>query len=122
MSKRRALSTRERVRLFHLHGGICHICETKIDGSREGWEIEHVISLAMGGEDKDGNMKPAHWKCHKKKTAEVDAPRLAQAKRREAKHIGAKAPSKRPLPGSKASRWKKRMDGTVERRSARESQ
>ena len=107
MVERRSLSTRERVRLFHLHGGVCHICETKIDGSREGWEIEHVISLAMGGEDADRNMKPAHWKCHKKKTAEVDAPRLAQAKRREARHIGAKAPSRTPLPGGKDSEWKR---------------
>lgn len=36
---RRSLSARERIRLFELHGGICHFCGGKITGAREGWEI-----------------------------------------------------------------------------------
>ncbi|MGI9297057.1 MAG: HNH endonuclease signature motif containing protein [Gammaproteobacteria bacterium] len=113
---RKSLSTRERLRLFTLHKGICHICEGRIDGAREAWEISHELPLELGGADDDENRKPAHYKCHRALTAEQDIPRIAKAKRREARHLGAKAPSSRPIPGSKASGWRKRMDGRVERR------
>lgn len=113
---RRHLSTRERLRLFNLHRGICHFCDGKIDGTREAWEVSHDTPLELGGADDDENMKPAHKKCHRAHTAEVDMPNIARAKRREAKHLGAKAKPCRPVPGSKCTPWKKKVDGTVVRR------
>lgn len=111
---RRSISTRERVRLFQLHDGICHLCGGKI-AVGERWEVSHDIPLELGGADDDANRKPAHYRCHRTHTATVDAPNIARAKRREAKHIGAKR-SSRPMPGSKASPWKRKMNGqTVER-------
>lgn len=83
------LSTRERTRLFLLHGGKCHLCEGKIDGSREAWDISHDIPLAAGGADDDANRKPAHRKCHRDHTARVDAPLIAKVKRQTAMHTGA---------------------------------
>ena len=103
---RKHLSTRERLRLFTLHGGICHICKVKIDGARERWEISHEIAFEMGGADDDKNRKPAHYRCHREQTAKVDIPVIAKAKRREARYIGAKAPSQRPLPGGRNSKYK----------------
>jgi 5-methylcytosine-specific restriction endonuclease McrA len=98
--------------LFLKHGGICHICGGKIsEGER--WEVSHEIPLELGGDDDDVNAKPAHHKCHRHQTSTVDIPAIAKAKRLQVRHLGAKAPSKRPMPGSRASKWKRRMDGTV---------
>lgn len=114
MTARRSLTSKERLRLFALHHGLCHLCGGRI-GVGEAWEVEHVIPLAMGGEDDDANRKPAHVKCHRAKTTD-DAGNIAKAKRREAKHMGARPRPKRPLMGSKASGWKQKIDGTWERR------
>lgn len=117
MTARRSISTKERLRLFALHGGLCHLCYGRIDATREAWEVSHDIPLELGGADDDANRKLAHAKCHRVQTSTIDIPRIAKAKRREARHLGAKAKSSRPMPGSKASGIRKRMDGTVERRT-----
>ena len=113
---RKSISTRERLRLFNLHGGICHLCGGKIDGAREAWDINHEIPLELGGADDDENRKPAHRKCHQDHTAKTDIPNIARAKRREAKHFGAKAPPRHIIPGSKASPWKRKLNGQTVRR------
>ena len=114
--KRKHVSTRDRLRIFEKHGGICHLCDLKIDGTREPWDVSHDIPLEMGGKDDDENRKPAHRACHRAHTAEVDAPAIAKSRRVRAKHIGAKAKSRNPIPGSKGTRFKKKLDGTVEYR------
>lgn len=111
---RQRLSTKQRVAVWIAGGGACHICGGEIFAG-QAWEIEHVIPLAQGGADELANMRPAHPVCHREKTAQ-DAGDTARAKRREAKHLGAKAPSRRPLPGGRRSPWKRLMDGTVVRR------
>jgi 5-methylcytosine-specific restriction endonuclease McrA len=114
MTARRSLTSKERLRLFALHDERCHLCGGRI-GVGEAWEVEHVIPLAMGGADDDANRKPAHVKCHRAKTTD-DAANIAKAKRREAKHLGARPRPKRPIPGSKASGWKKPLNGPAVRR------
>ena len=117
MDRRPTLSTTERQRLFGLHDGICHICFQPIDGVRERWEIEHVISRGLIGKaaDTDENMRPAHARvCHPAKTAK-DAGDLARAKRREAKHHGAYRP-RSTMPGSRNSAFKRLIGGGVVRR------
>lgn len=111
---RRRLSDTSRVALFLRHDGICHICGSRIIAG-ERWEVDHVLPLAQGGDDDDTNTRPAHVKCHRVKTAK-DASDTAKAKRREARHIGAHR-SIRPMAGSRASGLRKRMDGTVEKRT-----
>lgn len=116
MDSRPTLSTRERARLFTLHGGRCHLCGERIDGVRERWEVEHVLSRAMlCGKlaDTDENMRPAHYACHKRKTAQ-DAGDLAKAKRREAIHTGAK--QRTGFQTNRSGPYRKRMDGSVVRR------
>lgn len=106
---RRSLTAKERLRLFTLHGGICHLCGGRIDGPREAWDVEHVIALAMGGADDDANRKPAHVKCHKAKT-KSDMGALAKAKRNEARYQGARPRPKQKfgIPG-----LKKKISGEV---------
>lgn len=117
MRPRRHIGPRERAVIFAAAGGVCHICLERIDGVRERWQVEHVVPHALGGDEEAGsdNLQPAHERCHAPKTAE-DIGRIAKAKRVSAKHTGAKAP-KAVLPGSRASAWKRRLDGTVVRRT-----
>lgn len=114
MTDRPRLSDRERMRLFRLHNRTCHICALPIDGLTQRWEIEHVITRwAIGAAaDTDENMRPAHVSCHKGKT-KVEATARAKAVRRETKNAGAHRSKWGPIPGSRGSRWKRKMDGTV---------
>lgn len=101
--RRPSLSDRDRARLFKLHGGVCHICGEKIDGTREAWDVEHVIPRNLLGRfaDTDENMRPAHRKgCHSEKSKR-DAANLAKAVRREHRHMGAHQASK-PLQGGQS--------------------
>ena len=112
MAKRRNWSTTARVRIFQAAEGRCHVCGGKIlAGDR--WELSHLVPLELGGEDAESNLRPAHYACHRTITARDDVPAIARAKRREAAHIGARAPSRTPLPCGRASRLKRRMDGSV---------
>lgn len=86
MTSRRSLSTTARVRIFEDAGGLCHICGQKIQAGQK-WDVEHVIPLAMGGEDGGDNLKPAHKACHGEKSRD-DFGRIAKAKRQRAAHIG----------------------------------
>jgi len=107
------ISDKKRRELFLLHGGICHLCGLKIDGTRQRWEVEHVIPRSMIGRlaDTDENMKPAHVDCHKEKTAE-DKANLARAVRRQDRHTGVHRP-KAPLPFGRNSKLKRRMNGEI---------
>ena len=115
MTARRSLSRTKMVALFTAKHGICHICNGKI-GPGEAWDRSHPIPLAMGGADDETNWDIAHRKCHRSIT-KTDVADIARAKRREAANLGAAKRSSRPMAGSRASGWKKRMDGTIERRT-----
>jgi len=91
MTKRKPRNAKERARLFKLFGGRCYLCGGQIDGIREAWEIEHRTALELGGADEDHNLSLAHAKCHKSKTRD-DVGMIARAKRREARHTGARVP------------------------------
>lgn len=111
---RRSMSTTRRTKIFQQAGGLCHICQERIDGTRERWEVEHPIPIAMGGSDDDADLRPAHVACHARKS-KADATAIAKAKRVAAKHGGAYRP-RSTLAGSRASPFKRRLDGTTVRR------
>lgn len=103
--RRRTISAKERLALFAAAGGVCHVCGGRITVG-EAWDVEHVIPLALGGDDDAANMRPAHRKhCHAGKTVQ-DVADIARAKRREARHIGARPKSRNPIRG-----WR-RFNGT----------
>lgn len=107
MTDRRPLSTTKRLKIFEDAGGRCHICGLKIFG--KGWDVEHVIPLALGGADDASNMRPAHKDCHKGKT-QSDAASWSKAKRVRAKHIGAKKPSAWRKPPTGYNPWTRRVE------------
>lgn len=112
---RQRLTANRRVKIFEANEGICHLCEQKIQVGQP-WDVSHMIPLELGGPDTEANMLVAHRSCHRAHTAAVDAPAIAKAKRIRAKHLGAQTPTRRPFPGSRASKFRRRMNGTVERR------
>lgn len=89
---RKKFSRTERVRIFDLHAGRCHLCQQKIQIG-ETWELEHVVAWELTRDDSDDNVKPAHASCHKTKTAD-DTRSIRKADRIRAKHIGAWPESK----------------------------
>ncbi|WP_254435845.1 HNH endonuclease [Ruegeria arenilitoris] len=81
------MSTSHRARIFQAADGICHICGDPIGGTREKWEVEHVIAFEISRDDSDDNQHPAHVRYHKDKTRK-DPAVIAKCKRVEAKHKG----------------------------------
>ena len=113
--KRVRITAKGRADIFLSRGGTCHLCNMKVTPGEE-WDVSHDIPLETGGKDDATNWFVAHRKCHRVHTSNVDMPLIAKVKRVHQNHIGAKLKSRNPLPGSKGSKWKKRMDGTVVRR------
>lgn len=103
-----------KLRVFERHDGICHISGRKIlPGDK--WEMEHVIPLRDGGEHRERNMRPALVQPHRRKTAQENKQRAKETRVRK-QHLGIKSAPKRPIPGSKASGWKKPINGAGYRR------
>jgi hypothetical protein len=115
VNNRRRLTTGMRVVIFKTAGGRCHICNCRIWPGEE-WQADHKIARWITESDDLSEFAPAHVSCHQVKTSSKDVPEAAKAKRIEAKHLGAWEPKGRPMPGTKRSGLKKRMDGRVERR------
>jgi 5-methylcytosine-specific restriction protein A len=115
--RRRSLSTRERLDLFLSAQGRCQRCGWALTpGTR--WEVDHVIPLALGGRNAADNMQVLCSPCHGGKTHRHDVPAIAKTARVRARHLGARQ-TRRPLPGGRQSRWKKKFDGTVVARTPR---
>jgi hypothetical protein len=108
---RRKLTPHRRLQVWEKTGGVCVLCEGKIDGVRERWIVEHIRALELGGEDDLSNMGPAHQACALVKTQD-DHRRTAHAKRQKIHRLGADVP-KRPLPFGRTSPWKRTMSGRI---------
>lgn len=59
---------RVRIAVFEDHKGKCYICGKQIRAG-EYWQCDHVVALANGGENRQGNLKPACRNCCYDKTA-----------------------------------------------------
>ena len=105
-----AIPKRVKLRVFERAGGICHISGRKITAADQ-WECDHITALCNGGEHRESNLAPALRDKHRAKTAEDVAVKSKTARVR-AKHLGIKR-SARPMPGSRASKWKKKLNGQV---------
>lgn len=106
-----AIPARVRARVFDRAGGVCHISGRKIQAGEE-WHCDHIKPLADGGEHREGNLAPALGSEHRRKTSAENAQRAVERRKRE-KHLGIKRPVRNPLPGSKASGWRKKINGEV---------
>lgn len=80
---------RVRLRIFDRENGICHLTGRKIDPVRDAWDLDHKVSLILGGEHRETNLFPALKEAHKRKTATEIAVKSKIARVRK-KHIGIK--------------------------------
>lgn len=108
---RRKLTPCRRLQVWEKTGGVCVLCDRRIDGARERWMVEHIRALELGGEDDLSNMGPAHEVCALAKT-QNDHRCAARAKRQKIRHIGAEEP-RRPLPFGRGSPWKRTISGKI---------
>jgi 5-methylcytosine-specific restriction endonuclease McrA len=114
---RERLTDQERAKLFLDRKGKCHRCTRKIMHG-EKWSDEHVIALENGGTNAWENRDISCSWCkplkdgedHKKaaKTRAVAVANIIPPSQRQKKG--------RPIPGSKRSGFKKKMNGEVVRR------
>lgn len=117
MTSRRTISPMRRLAIFERNGGRCHLCSRLIRAG-EKWDVSHDRPLALLGDDDGDNLKVAHRDCHAVQTVD-DRAQITKAKRQALKHVGIRPPSKwrKPMPGSKASGWKKPFNKPAERRT-----
>jgi 5-methylcytosine-specific restriction protein A len=111
---RREFPRKVKALAFQRSGGRCEKCTARLMPGRIIYD--HIIPDAIGGEPTLENCQVVCSTCDKPKTAQ-DAGNLARALRREAAFIGAKAPSRNPLPGGRRSALKRKMNGQVVPRS-----
>ena len=108
------IPARVRVRVFQAQDGCCAVCRRKMAVAGEPFEVDHITPLVLGGANAEGNLRALCGPCHKTKTA-GDVAQKAKEDRGRKKHIGAHRP-KSTIPGSRASKFKRRIDGTTVRR------
>lgn len=102
---RPSMNRKRRTLIFNRHLGECYLCTGRI-GIGEAWDVEHVIPWEISRDDSDDNLRPAHVKCHRVKTA-ADRRDIAKVQRIAAKHNGTWAPSKAKIQsrGFAETRW-----------------
>jgi 5-methylcytosine-specific restriction endonuclease McrA len=102
-----------KARIVLSQGGICGCgCGVKLGASGEPIEFDHIQALILGGENREGNLRALRRPCHKNKTRRDVAMKATEARKRN-KHLGLAKETRNPIPGSKRSRFKRRIDGTV---------
>lgn len=106
---------RVQLRIWEAHGGICHVTQRKIQPG-EKYHFDHIIALCNGGKNRESNIAPALAEAHREKTAD-DVKLRAKIDRVRKKHLGIHKP-KYIMPGSRASKWKKTLNGPAVRRDA----
>jgi 5-methylcytosine-specific restriction protein A len=98
---------RVRLRIFERERGICHLSGRRISAA-EPWDLDHKIALINGGEHRESNLFPALRDKHREKSKH-DVAEKAFIYASRAKHIGARAPSSRPIANRSFPRSSKAM-------------
>lgn len=110
-----AVPPRVRLRIFDRYRGRCCCGCNRLIRPGEAWDCEDTIAIINGGERRENNLKPWLAEHHPNKTNR-DIAEKSRVYHKRAFHLGIKLRSGRPMPGSKASAFRKRMNGSVERR------
>lgn len=115
--ERKYLTDQEKAKLFLEKGGKCHACRRKL-GPADKWIAEHLNALSTGGDNRWENWDLTCEWCLPKKNAD-DAAKAAKIRAAAVAHVVPTAERRktgRPMPGSKRSGWRHKMDGSWERR------
>lgn len=112
-----AIPSRVKMRIWFKHDGICAgKCKRKLRAGDEP-QYDHIVALCNGGQNRESNFQLLCAWCHKEKTGD-DVAEKSLVYRKQLSHGGIKSkPKGRPMPGTKASGWRKKMNGQIERRT-----
>ncbi|NTG07101.1 HNH endonuclease [Rhizobium rhizogenes] len=99
---------RVRLRIFDREDGICHLTGKKIDPVRDAWDLDHKLSLILGGQHREANLFPALKEPHRKKTA-AEVKVKSKIARTRKKHLGIKSEKS----GGFSKRFKRKINGDV---------
>lgn len=107
-----AIPQRVQLRIYTRANGMCVKCGRPL---RKGhWACDHITALINGGQHRESNLQALCISpCHSDKNKQ-DVAEKAATYRVRLKETGIKK-SRNPMPGSKASGIRKRMNGDVER-------
>ena len=82
----------------------------------DNWTADHIVALINGGENREFNGQPLCEWCNPKKNA-ADVAEKSRTARIINRDYGIREKPWRPMPGTRASGLRKRMNGNVERRA-----
>lgn len=107
-----AIPSRVQLRVYMKSNGNCALCGRTLRPGH--WACDHITALINGGQHRESNLQALCISpCHSDKTRHDVAEKSATYRVR-LKETGIKKPGN-PIPGSKASGIRKRMNGDVER-------
>lgn len=106
------LPPRVKARIIERQDGICACGCGQPFTAKDPAEFDHVLALILGGENRETNMQGLRPGCHRSKTT-ADVAVKSRDQRKSKKHLGIAPRSRCPLPGGKASRWKRTVGGRV---------
>ncbi len=109
-----AIPPRVRLRVLERDNNSCAVCHTPIHGGVR-WETDHIKAIINGGQNRESNLQTLCKVCHIIKS-KGDVAMKAYTAQLKSKHLGLKKSRWPAMAGTKRSGWRKRMDGTVERR------
>lgn len=100
---------RVKARVIERQGGKCALTGREF---RPGDSIhfDHVVPLFLAGENRESNLQAVIAEAHRRKSA-AELTVKAKIDRQRQKHLGVKA--KKPFPGGKGSKWKRKITGEV---------
>ena len=81
-----AIPARVRLRVFEAYGCKCYLTGRAIRAGDQ-WDIDHIIALANGGENRENNLAPVLRAAHREKTKK-DVADKAKADRLRKKQLG----------------------------------
>jgi hypothetical protein len=127
---RREFSTETKRQAVRRSGGICEchlLAKAGVPGFRlDGCGVqigigncffEHIEPSYFAGRNDLDNIAAISRTCWKTKTAKYDLPKIAKVKRQQNMRFGIKSDSGPPIPGSKRSAFRKKVNGQVEWRT-----
>lgn len=114
MTERQEFTRATKRDAFLRAGGHCERCSAKLFPGNV--EYDHQLPCALGGDNSLSNCVVLCRTCHRTVKTPDDVRRIRKSDRQRDRGIGALT-SRNPLPFGKRSPFKKRMDGSVVRRS-----
>lgn len=104
-----------RLRIFERYDGICYLSKVKIQ-TADKWELEHIVAICNGGENRESNMAPALAAPHKIKTKD-DRKTKAKNDHVRMKHLGIRKPSRLQSAGFRKAEPQRSASRPIVRRS-----